>query len=89
MAVLEAMAAGLPVIVSPNVGAKDLVVDGENGFVIPAAGDSDAAGRAITVMADRGILERLSAEARRTACRHTWDRTAEEMARVYDAVRAG
>lgn len=33
--VLEAMACGVPVIVSEGVGAKDAVTDGENGYVIP------------------------------------------------------
>jgi glycosyltransferase involved in cell wall biosynthesis len=34
-AVLEAMASGLPVIVSESTGAKDWVRDGEEGFVVP------------------------------------------------------
>ena len=57
MVVLEAMAAALPVIVSPNVGAKDLVEQGINGFVLPDFLDSDAA-------ADR-MLQLLDAERRR------------------------
>ncbi|MBU1546700.1 MAG: glycosyltransferase family 4 protein [Proteobacteria bacterium] len=34
MVVVEALAAGLPVIVSTQVGAKDLIREGENGFVV-------------------------------------------------------
>ena len=34
MTVIEAMACGLPVIVTENTGAKDAVVDGESGFVL-------------------------------------------------------
>jgi len=89
MAVLEAMAAGLPVVVSPNVGAKDVVEEGINGFVVPATGDSDAAARAIAAMAEGDARGRLGAEASRTAARRTWDRTAEEVGRVYDAVASG
>ncbi len=33
--VLEAMASGIPVIVSENTGAKDVVEDGKEGFIIP------------------------------------------------------
>jgi glycosyltransferase involved in cell wall biosynthesis len=35
--VVEAMASGLPVIVSDNVGARDLVDNGKNGWVIPSS----------------------------------------------------
>jgi UDP-glucose:(heptosyl)LPS alpha-1,3-glucosyltransferase len=37
LTVLEAMAASLPVIVSTNVGAKDIVKQGINGFIIDNA----------------------------------------------------
>ena len=36
LTVLESMASGLPVIVSDEVGASQHVLDGENGFIIPA-----------------------------------------------------
>jgi glycosyltransferase involved in cell wall biosynthesis len=35
LVVIYAMASGLPVIVTENVGSKDLVVDGVNGYVVP------------------------------------------------------
>ena len=31
----EAMANGLPLIVTPNTGGEDLVVEGETGFLVP------------------------------------------------------
>jgi len=41
LVVLEAMRAGLPVIITTAVGAKDFVTDGVEGWIIPP-GDSDA-----------------------------------------------
>lgn len=43
LVVLEAMACGLPVIVTDQVGASDHVVSGENGFIVPAASIIDLA----------------------------------------------
>ena len=55
----EAMASGLPVVVSNQVGASaDLVIDGENGFVVPAGDAPSLAAR---------ILDALSDEPRRLA----------------------
>ena len=45
LVVLEAMAAGLPVVISPNVGAADLVTHGDSGFILsdnPTARDMTA-----------------------------------------------
>jgi UDP-glucose:(heptosyl)LPS alpha-1,3-glucosyltransferase len=89
MAVLEAMAAGLPVIVSLNVGAKDVVVEGINGFVVSSGvDDAGPISDAIVKLAAAETRVRMGAEAQRTSLRHTWDRTAEEMGRIYDAVAA-
>ncbi|MGB7631475.1 MAG: glycosyltransferase family 4 protein, partial [Candidatus Deferrimicrobium sp.] len=52
LVVLEAMASGLPVIVSTNVGAKDLVEEGANGFVLPDRLDADAAAGKIVLLLD-------------------------------------
>lgn len=41
LVVAQAMACGLPVVVTENVGAKDIVLDGVNGFIVKA-GDSVA-----------------------------------------------
>jgi len=89
MAVLEAMAAGLPAVISSNVGAKDVVRDCVNGFVLPEPRGDDAVAGAIAAMADPAARYRFGAEAQRTASRYTWDRTADEVARVYDAVASG
>jgi glycosyltransferase involved in cell wall biosynthesis len=52
----EAAACGLPLVLSDRVGAAhDLLVEGENGFLVPA-GDVDAAARALRALASNAAL---------------------------------
>jgi len=48
----QAMACGCPVIGTPNTGAEDLFVDGEEGCIVPAR-DSDALADRLQRLADR------------------------------------
>ena len=81
MVVLEAMAAGLPVIVSGNVGAKDIVVDGESGFVISDQRDT-ATARLIQLM-DVKKREAMGAAAKQRALTHDWDAVVRRLDDVY------
>lgn len=83
MVVLEAMAAGLPVIVSPNVGAKDLVQDGVNGFVLPNHDDAGSAARHIVRLADESTRNVMGGAASQTAGQHDWDKLADAMEKLY------
>lgn len=86
MVVLEAMACGVPVVLSDQVGAGAVVTDGSEGFVVPV-GDTDAlAERLATLAHDRDLLEAMSRRARRTAEANTWDHYGERLVRVYREV---
>ena len=85
MVVLEAMAAGLPVIVSPNVGAKDLVEEGINGFVLPEHQNADAAADRIVRLSDTARREVMGTAAAQTASMHYWERLANEIAKIYES----
>jgi len=70
--VVEAMACGLPVIVSANVGARDLVESGKNGWVIPS-NDASALYRIMAECArDPQKLWAMGRAARKTAERTGW-----------------
>ncbi|MBE7414002.1 MAG: glycosyltransferase family 4 protein [Deltaproteobacteria bacterium] len=86
MVVLEAMAAGLPVILSPNVGAKDLVEDGVNGFVLPDGKDGETAAERFLQLMDAPRREAMGKAASSTASLHDWDRLTEKMRTVYQEV---
>jgi UDP-glucose:(heptosyl)LPS alpha-1,3-glucosyltransferase len=85
MVVLEAMASRLPVVVSANVGAKNLVEEGVNGFVLPDRLDADAAAGKIVLLLDPERRAAMGEAGHRTASLHGWDRLAEEVAGVYDS----
>jgi UDP-glucose:(heptosyl)LPS alpha-1,3-glucosyltransferase len=89
MVVLEAMAAGLPVIVSPNVGAKDLVEEGVNGFVLPDFSDEDIAADRMALLLNVERRKAMGAAAQLKAGTHTWERLADEITKVYKITLAG
>ena len=67
LVVMEALACGLPVIAS-NVGAlPDLIEDGKNGYLVPAANAKKFAVKVETVAGDKALLKQLKAGARHTA----------------------
>lgn len=72
MVVLEAMAAGLPVIISPNVGAKDIVEEGNNGFILPDRRDVAAAVDRIILLLDGERRKMMGKAASQDATMHDW-----------------
>jgi glycosyltransferase involved in cell wall biosynthesis len=64
LVVLEAMAAGLPVIVTQNVGAADCVREGIDGFVVPVADPEAIAARLEVLCRDRTRLAEMGRAAR-------------------------
>lgn len=84
MVVLEAMAAGLPAIVSPNVGAKDLVEEGRNGYILPTQTDVEAAADRIIQLIAAPHREAVGMAAAQTASVHDWERLAEEIGKIYE-----
>jgi len=67
ISVLEAMAAGLPVVATDVGGVSELVVDGETGFLVPPA-DAKALAQALeTLLREPRLRRRFGAAARRRA----------------------
>jgi len=67
VSILEAMAAGLPVVASSVGGVTELVVDGETGFVVPP-GDATALSAALgRLVADGDLRRRMGAAGRARA----------------------
>jgi UDP-glucose:(heptosyl)LPS alpha-1,3-glucosyltransferase len=84
MAALEAMAAFLPVIISSNVGAKDLVREGKNGFVIEDTNNADIICDRIGSMLDSKTRNIMAKEAYNTALNNNWDAVAKRVEDIYE-----
>lgn len=83
-AVLEAMAAGLPVVASDNSGNRDAVVDGVTGFLV----DSEVGllERCQELIDDESLRRRLGAAGReRVAREFSLERMIGELSRLYSA----
>jgi UDP-glucose:(heptosyl)LPS alpha-1,3-glucosyltransferase len=82
--VLEAMAASLPVVVSGNVGAKDIVKQGINGFVVEERTDIDAISEKIGLLLNREVRLRMGEAAYETAMNNSWEAVARKYELIYD-----
>jgi glycosyltransferase involved in cell wall biosynthesis len=87
LAVLEAMAHGVPVVATDVVGNRDAVVDGTSGFLYDA-GNPAAAADALIALARRPELQKRAAEsARATAAEwYSADRMSREIVACYRAL---
>ena len=83
LTVVEANACGVPVVGSDRPGLRDSIQDGVTGFLAPY-GDVDAfARRTLELLTDRDLHARMSAAGEAWAQSLTWERTADEMERVF------
>ncbi|MEY2519936.1 MAG: hypothetical protein QOF24_1695 [Verrucomicrobiota bacterium] len=68
----EALACGLPLIVTQNAGGEDLIVEGKTGFLVPTGAPAAIAEKIEWFLENRDQLPALSAAARAKAAELTW-----------------
>lgn len=83
LVVLEAMAAGIPVVITDRVGARDLVEDGVNGFVVPVDPPPKTLAVPLATLMDPGIRAAMGRVNRAVAARCSWDAAAAAVAETY------
>ena len=84
--VLEALASGVPAIVTPNGGPRYIVREGVTGFI---AEDRDFAAAAARVLLDGELHARMRKAAREYALSASWDSVFEDVYEAYRGVLAG
>lgn len=84
---LEAMAAGLPVVASEIVGYRDVVTDGQEGILVPPRNASAVAEAVCRILEDRTMAASMGAAGIEKAALYSWRRIAEQILDLY--VRTG
>jgi UDP-glucose:(heptosyl)LPS alpha-1,3-glucosyltransferase len=84
--VLEAMAAGLPVIITKKVGARDLINHGIQGFVLEENPSASDLCEKFSFLLEKENRIRMGEQAKQVALRYTWDTTADQVAEVYQGL---
>jgi glycosyltransferase involved in cell wall biosynthesis len=86
LALLEASAAGVPVVCSNAGGVPEVFQDGFNALLYPPGDDNAMAKAIICLIQDRKLAKTISANVVGTASRFTWEMAAERTLRVYEEV---
>ena len=74
LATYEAMACGLPVVVSSNTGTYQHVMHGENGFIVPPRDANAIYDLLLQFVSNREQLEYMGEKARASVKHWTWER---------------
>lgn len=81
---LEAMACGIPVIVSSQAGVSEIVTDGAEGFILDDPRDSTRLVERIELLrSNPGLHRRMAKAAAETARKYTWDRNAQQLGKLF------
>jgi glycosyltransferase involved in cell wall biosynthesis len=83
VSVLEAFAAGLPVVSTPTGDIANMVLDGETGLLVPARDPAAMAKAVISLLEDPGRAAAMARRARGEVEKHSWAHVRERWAAVY------
>jgi len=83
LVLLEAAASGLPLLVSRENGAAELLTDGVEGLLLDNSADAERLAAQMESLLDASLRQRMGAAARRLASQHTLERNCEEILAIY------
>ncbi|RKS13305.1 glycosyltransferase family 4 protein [Flavobacterium sp. 120] len=73
----EAMSQGLPLVITANTGGKDLIIEGETGFLVPIRSPEAIASKLNWFLENRADIPEMGKKAQVHAAQYTWDKYAE------------
>jgi glycosyltransferase involved in cell wall biosynthesis len=86
LAALEAMAAGLPLVVTRTGGTEELVEENLNGFIFEWADGDNLINHLRTFAKDRALARRMGAHSRARAASFGWDKIADRFLDLFKQI---
>jgi phosphatidylinositol alpha-mannosyltransferase len=83
---LEAMAAGVPIVASDIPGFRTVMRDGRHGRFVPPGDATALADGVVTLLSNDKLRRAMSAEGRRRADEYDWPEVADRLEKVYRSV---
>ncbi len=86
-AMLEALACGLPIIMTPTGGAEELIEEGKNGMIVPFESSKAVAAAMETFLTNPQKVQSFGAASRVTAEANDWQHVAEHFKKVLSQAK--
>ena len=83
-AMLEALATGLPILATNTGGSKELIEEGENGYIIKKKNPQDIADKLEKLIKDPELRKKMGEASRKKALEMSWEKVAKKYYQVYE-----
>jgi glycosyltransferase involved in cell wall biosynthesis len=80
----EAMSQGLPLIITPNTGGDDLIIEGKTGFLVPIRSPELIAEKISWFNENRDMIPEMAHLSQQQAAKYTWKDYADK---IVDAIK--
>lgn len=88
LVITEAMASGLPVVVSRRAGAAELIEDGREGLLLDnPRNPGEVAEKVNMLIKNKKLRSKISKQARKVVEEYTWDKVAEKWLKVFEGIK--
>jgi L-malate glycosyltransferase len=84
--IIESFASGLPVVTTDAGGIPYIVTDSVTGLMVPRDDHEAMAARALSLLEDEALAQRLIARAREECCKYEWQAVRNEWLKFYNSL---